>query len=851
MTDTTFSRITATVAIGLFVCCAGTVFANPGDPAPDGAPAVGLPMAEPAVEPAAPLVMAQASEGFDPTDPGGPRDGDPRSSCSGDITLGSGTSTTSSYPLSANNSTSPYNRTMSLIRRSEITSCTPYRITQIAVYISTAAGASMNFDTVEIRMKKVTLTAFASSNQAWIGDGTLVWSQSSGLGMRPTGWKTFVLTTPFIWDSDNLLITWQGHGVGGGTSTCPFYYQTVDLGWKCQCGANSTSWPTTFPSPYQTRAQYILTFEPTTTGACCVSGACTADVTEDYCVNTLGGIFQETGSVCSSNPCFGACCYGYPDYPVQCTNTDSETCKLAYGGTWHANTDCATYYCPPWNNFCADVTPRTLTAGVTETWTGDTRGSTDNCSVFAGNESWLAYTLTNAYSYWDVVLDYCGTTPAFGTCWLNRTTPTCCGSLSGAAIVDYWPTCGDGNLTIRWSGSGAATNYYPIKMDPALAFGPYTIHILARPGYAASNATNTAEETIKNVTLVGDTPPGINNTTADCDTYNNFRDLPAANLTPGMTYDFSLTIGDCEGSGCHTKRAVIWIDWNQNFSFADANEQAWYSGATILPDTPCPDMTVTGSITVPANATLGMTRMRVIVVEAATGVPAATGSYTYGATEDYTINVGTPIGACCNAATGDCTITTQAACSFTWHGAGTVCDQQTCPQPDGSCCFHDGTCAVMKQADCTGAWTMGGLCDPNTCVPPDGSCCYHDGTCAVTKLADCSGTWTMDGVCDPNTCVPPDGSCCHDDGTCAVTKQADCTGTWTMDGVCDPNSCPQPCLLMGDLNHDTYVDGLDVQCFVDCVLAGGLGCPCGNFDDSNLVVDLDDLGGFVAALLAP
>ena len=157
----------------------------------------------------------------------------------------------------------------------------------------------------------------------------------------------------------------------------------------------------------------------------------------------------------------------------------------------------------------------------------------------------------------------------------------------------------------------------------------------------------------------------------------------------------------------------------------------------------------------------------------------------------------------------------------------------------------------MKQADCTGAWTMGGVCDPNTCVPPDGSCCYHDGTCAVTKLADCSGTWTMDGVCDPNTCVPPDGSCCYHDGTCAVTKQADCTGTWTMDGVCDPNSCPQPCLLMGDLNHDTYVDGLDVQCFVDCVLAGGLGCPCGNFDDSNLVVDLDDLGGFVAALLAP
>ena len=50
-----------------------------------------------------------------------------------------------------------------------------------------------------------------------------------------------------------------------------------------------------------------------------------------------------------------------------------------------------------------------------------------------------------------------------------------------------------------------------------------------------------------------------------------------------------------------------------------------------------------------------------------------------------TCPVPAPTGACCDFATGACTITTQAACAFTWLGAGTVCSARDLPGacPDG------------------------------------------------------------------------------------------------------------------------------------------------------------------------
>ena len=159
-------------------------------------------------------------------------------------------------------------------------------------------------------------------------------------------------------------------------------------------------------------------------------------------------------------------------------------------------------------------------------------------------------------------------------------------------------------------------------------------------------------------------------------------------------------------------------------------------------------------------------------------------------------------GACCYG-DGSCALLAQAECTGNWLGSGTVCEPNPCPQPldIGACCFGNASCRVLARSRCE---LLRGTflpftpdCDPDPCPQPTGSCCYLDGTCEVTLEADCTGQWTMFGVCDPNPCPQPEeGACCFIDGTCQVLTELRCTeaeGSWQGPGTgCDPNPCPPP-----------------------------------------------------------
>ena len=84
---------------------------------------------------------------------------------------------------------------------------------------------------------------------------------------------------------------------------------------------------------------------------------------------------------------------------------------------------------------------------------------------------------------------------------------------------------------------------------------------------------------------------------------------------------------------------------------------------------------------------------------------------------------GCAIGACCRL-DGSCVPATSDGClalNGTYRGDGTTCPPSpACPSVQGSCCYPDGTCAVLAEAECTGAWTLDGVCDPNTCFNPAG-----------------------------------------------------------------------------------------------------------------------------------
>jgi PKD repeat protein len=145
--------------------------------------------------------------------------------------------------------------------------------------------------------------------------------------------------------------------------------------------------------------------------------------------------------------------------------------------------------------------------------------------------------------------------------------------------------------------------------------------------YCTSTATFTGDTEIDAVVF-----NTINNNTAGiCAIYTNFTAI-STNVTIGNNYAISVTAGTCGGN--FTKSGVVYIDWNQDFDFLDANETVFQFGPT--PNT----QTFAGTVTVPGTALLGSTRMRVVVVE--TSSPAGVsscGTYNWGETEDYTVVV--------------------------------------------------------------------------------------------------------------------------------------------------------------------------------------------------------------------
>ena len=160
--------------------------------------------------------------------------------------------------------------------------------------------------------------------------------------------------------------------------------------------------------------------------------------------------------------------------------------------------------------------------------------------------------------------------------------------------------------------------------------------------YCTSGSTSIADEEILNVTLntinntstCGVAAPGPGSVASN---YSNFTTtVPPAILAPGVIYPFSVEIGTCNGNYNNWTKA--WIDFNQNGLFTDAGEMV-YSSTTF---TNGPHFEI-GTVSVPTTALQGITRMRVVTVETsvATGVNPC-GTYTWGETEDYFVNIIAP-----------------------------------------------------------------------------------------------------------------------------------------------------------------------------------------------------------------
>jgi hypothetical protein len=211
--------------------------------------------------------------------------------------------------------------------------------------------------------------------------------------------------------------------------------------------------------------------------------------------------------------------------------------------------------------------------------------------------------------------------------WVNITGANASSYLA-SQLVDTWYQC-----IVTCSATSSASTSTPLLVTTSSFVNCY----------CASNATSLADEEILNVTLstlnnssaCGVAAPGPGSLGSQ---YSNFTTTVAAPiLAPGVFYPFSVQIGTCNTNN-YNNWTKAWIDFNQNGLFTDPGEEI-YSSATY---TFGPHIE-SGIISVPVTAVQGITRMRVVNVE--TTVTTAInpcGTYTFGETEDYFVQIAAP-----------------------------------------------------------------------------------------------------------------------------------------------------------------------------------------------------------------
>ena len=137
--------------------------------------------------------------------------------------------------------------------------------------------------------------------------------------------------------------------------------------------------------------------------------------------------------------------------------------------------------------------------------------------------------------------------------------------------------------------------------------------------YCASQSSNVNDEYISRVQL---------NTIDNSSGAQFYSDFTAQSTTLTKGSQYTVTITPTWTGTLYNEGYSVWIDYNRDGDFTDANEQ-------VFTQSPTQATPVSGSFTVPSSASEVATRMRVTMSYNATVGPCA--SFTYGEVEDYTI----------------------------------------------------------------------------------------------------------------------------------------------------------------------------------------------------------------------
>ncbi|GAA4805905.1 zinc-dependent metalloprotease family protein [Litoribaculum gwangyangense] len=128
----------------------------------------------------------------------------------------------------------------------------------------------------------------------------------------------------------------------------------------------------------------------------------------------------------------------------------------------------------------------------------------------------------------------------------------------------------------------------------------------------------------------------INNSSGKPSGYSDYRSI-STDLNRNSSYNLTVNLNTVFSNV--TVAAKAWIDWNQNCSFNDPGEEYYLGDARAVLNGPSGNSPFT--ITVPANAQLGTTEMRISAKDRGfvNGLPTSCDNAFDGEVEDYTLNI--------------------------------------------------------------------------------------------------------------------------------------------------------------------------------------------------------------------
>ena len=178
------------------------------------------------------------------------------------------------------------------------------------------------------------------------------------------------------------------------------------------------------------------------------------------------------------------------------------------------------------------------------------------------------------------------------------------------------------------TGLSAATSYsFSVKAKDAAgntSTASNTVSITTQNNqvtYCTSKGNNATYEWIDYVSF-----GGMSNSTGNDGGYADYTSL-VGTAAKGSTYQLVISAGFRSSS--YTEYWAIWIDYNQDGTFADAEKIASGSSSS--------SGNLTADVTIPSDASLGQTRMRVSMKYNSSQTACET--FTYGEVEDYSVNI--------------------------------------------------------------------------------------------------------------------------------------------------------------------------------------------------------------------